>query len=120
MTLLKLELSNLESKPEIHSAGRGSGPQQIVKSLLFAARPPSIAEVKVVANGCVRKVNVLDAESAAGYFRAHKVFVPLVRFWLRYIADRREVKLRWAMRRVLNNAEFSNRIDRGGIEFDLV
>ena len=81
---------------------------------------PSIAEVKVVANGGVGKVNMPDAKSAAGDRRAHEVFVPLVRSWLRHIADRRAVEFPWATGCVLNNAEFSNRIDCGRIEFDLV
>ena len=104
---LKFEQSHLESKPEIHRSGRGNRPQQVVKSLLFAAGTPSIAEVEVVANGFVGKVNVPDAKPAVGDRRSHEVFVSLVRLWLCHIADRREVEFPWTPRCVLNNAEFS-------------
>ena len=117
---LKFEPSHLESKPEIYGSGRGNGSQQVIKSLPVAARTASIAEVKVVANGCVGKVNMPDAEAAAGNRRAHEVFAPLVRLWLRHIADRCEVEFPWAAGCVLNDAKFSIRIDGRRVELDLV
>ena len=61
-----------------------------------------------------------DAESAASDRRAHEVFAPLVRFWLRHIANRRAVEFPWATRCVLNDAKFSIRIDGCRVELDLV
>src|SRR4029077_2303393 len=110
--------SHLESKPEIHRSSRRNGPQQVKKSLLFAAGTSSIAEVKVVANGCIGKMNMPDAEWAASDRRADEVFAPLVRFWLRHIADRREVEFPWATRCVLNDAKLSIRIGGCRIELD--
>ena len=117
---LKLEQSHLESKPEIDRPGRGNRPEHVVKSLLFATRTLSIAEVKVVANGIARKVDVPDAKSAVGDRRSNEIFVALVRLWLRHIADRREVEFPWAPRCVLNNAEFSRRIGGGTVELELI
>ena len=88
--------------------------------MLFAAGSPPIAEVEVVANGFVGKVDVPDAELAVGDRRAHEVFVPLVRFWLCHIADRREIEFLWTPRCVLNNAEFSIRFGSGWAKLDLV
>src|SRR6266852_6288897 len=117
---LKLEQSHLESKPEIDRPGRGNRPEQVVKSLLFATRTPSIADVKVVANGIAGKVDVPDAKSAVGDCCAHEVLVAIVRLWLCHIANRSEVEFLCAPRCVLNNAEFSRRIGDGTVELESI
>ena len=53
---LKLEEPHFESQPEIRRCRRGLHAQQVVQSLVFATGAPAIAEIEVVANRLVRKV----------------------------------------------------------------
>ena len=117
---LKLEEPHFESQSEIHRCRRRQYAQQIVQSLVFATVAPAIAEIEVVANGLIGKVEMPDPQTAAGDLGSHEILVALVGFGLGHITDWDEVEFPGTAGCALDDAEFANRIGSGWVEFELI
>ena len=117
---LKLEEPHFESQAEIRRRRRGRHEQQVIQSLLFATGAPAIAEIEVIANRLVRKVNLPDPEPTVGDFGTHEILAALVGLGLGNISDWYKVEFPGTAGCVLNNAEFAHRIGSSWVEFELI
>ena len=117
---LKLEEPYFEGQPEIRRCRRGLYAQQVVQSLVFATGATAIAEIEVVANRLVRKVNMPDAEPTVGDFGTHEILTSLIGLGLGHISDWDEVEFPGTAGCIFNDAEFAHRIGSRWVEFELI